>query len=650
MGKGNRNNLKRSQESVENAEKYLAREKSKAKKSKFDKLIAVAVIALVAVIVLTLALSVMSEAGLFLRMQNGATAGEISVDGAMMTFFMNDYIMNWYTNSDYSYYVGYFSLDLTRDLRLQKYGDSSATGYAYETSFLGSFKGTWYDYFWSLVKEETEMYIIYANAAKANGITITDEDKAEIEETLKGIDTNLNSLGVSYADWYGTGVNKGVARRCYELKYLAANFAEKLQADLEAEAEKNQDGIVDYREEHKETFYTADCLTYTISKTSKGMTDEAFDNAVKAAKEAADKIAAAKTPAEFVELVEKYESESKAADKTEATTTTKTETTSAKTETGSEETETTDPYEKYKEEIKYETETGTNADNKLNDFLFGNEETGTDAVEPAEKNDAIVIEETGTTTEKVTTTTKKETATTEANKTKSATDSETESATETASKAETETKAETEKKENNGVITHDTYKVTVYFVYEPMHYETELTHSFSYLVSDSKDAIANFIEKFKANETKDLDAFIEVAEKMYEEIHADEDHNHSSDEMFVYDKLEKQAANAFNTSYKVLNEWVESADRKAGDISEPIEIKITSTDSTTNKVTTKTQYGVIFFKEHNGETWYETAKAGLVYDMTEDWYEAQRKANPVEFGNMVDSIETAKPFLALLGY
>ena len=50
MGKGNRNNLKRSQESIENAEKYLAREKSKAKKSKFDKLIAVAVIALVAVI------------------------------------------------------------------------------------------------------------------------------------------------------------------------------------------------------------------------------------------------------------------------------------------------------------------------------------------------------------------------------------------------------------------------------------------------------------------------------------------------------------------------------------------------------------------------------------------------------------------------
>ena len=611
----------------------MGKQKTMAKKSKFDKFIAIAVVALAVIIVLTLAASVMSEMGLFLKVQTAASAGEVSIDGAMMSFYLNDYIMNWYNSyGSYASY-GYISIDITSDLSKQQFAPKGS----YDSMFLGEFEGTWYDYFMSSVKPTVERTVIYANNAKKNNLSLDAEDKAEIEEILKGIDTNLNSLGISYSDWYGNGVTKNVVRRCYELSYLAAKYEEKIIADYEAQAESNTGDIIEYRENNKSDFYTVDCLTYTISKTSKGMTDEKFDEWKATAKEFANNMAAAKSPEEFVSLVEKYESENKT---TTATTTTTTSATEA-TETESTEAESTNAWDKYETEIKYETETGTNADNSLNDFFFGNEETGTDAVEPAEKYDGTIVEEEGTVTEKVTT------AATTATKKEATTESSSESSSD--SESESGTKAESTTT-NSSVNTYDSYKVTVYYVMEPMHFETALTHNFSYLISNDKDAITKFIENFNANEKKDVDAFIEIADKISADLHSGEDHEHSDDEMFNYDILEKSAAGAFTTNYKKLNDWIEAADRQNNTLSDIIEIKITSTDSTTNKVTTKTQYGVIFFKDHAGETWYESAKSGLVNQWIDEWYANEQKDNGVKFTDAINQIDTAKPFLATIGY
>lgn len=607
----------------------MGKQKTMTKKSKFDKFIAIAVVALAVIIVLTLAASVMSEMGLFLRVQTAASAGEVSVDGAMMSFYLNDYIMNWYNSyGSYASY-GYISIDITSDLRKQQFAPKGS----YDAMFLGEFTGTWYDYFMSSVKPTVERTVIYANNAKKNNLSLDDEDKDEINEIIKGINDNLNSLGISYSDWYGNGVNKNVVRRCYELSYLAAKYEEKMIADYEDLADNSPDDIVEYRENNKSDFYTADCLTYTISKTSKGMTDEEFDNWKATAKEYANGIAAAKSPEEFVSLVEKYESESK--EKETAATTGTTATTSA-TESESTETESTDPWDKYETEIKYETETGTDADNRLNDFLFGKEETDTDGnvvetVKPAEKYEGTIIEEEGTVTEKATTGSST-TAATESS------ESESESSSESASGTTT-----------NSANTYESYKVTVYFVMEPMHFDTELTHNFSYLISNDKDAITKFIENFKANETKDVDAFIEIAGKMYDDIHASEEHEHSDDEVFSYDIIEKSAAGAFTSNYKKLNDWVEDAKRVNNELSDIIEIKITSTGSD-NKVTTKIQYGVIFFQDHAGETWYESAKTGLIGEWVDEWYAKEQKENGVKFTNAINNIDTAKPFLATIGY
>ena len=616
----------------------MGKQKTNSKKTMTDKLVAIAVIALVAVIVLTLAVSVMSELGVFIRLQNAVEVGEVQIDGAMMSFFMNDYIMNWYTEN--AAYAAYFSVDLTSDLRNQKFGQ---TGY-YETSFLGSFTGTWYDYFMTQVKSEVETFVIYANAADQNNISLDDEDRAEIDEVIEGIDKTLKAYGVSYSEWFGKGVTKRDVRRCYELKYKAKKFAEFFQDKLENEV--TDDEIVNYRESNKELYYTADCLTYTITSSSKGMTAEQFAESKKFAKESADAIAKATSPEQFLEFVESYEVALKEKQESEAATATSSETESVTTtETQSaaatESTETKDPYEEYKEVIKYETETGSNADNKLNDFLFGNEETGSDKIEAAGTNEAIVIEESGTVTEKETTTAKPTTPKEELTTAGEADSDGTETATET----ETETKSTTP-----GVKTYDTYNVTVYFVIDAAHFDKELTHSFSYLVTDNKDVLSKFIEKFNANATKDSDAFVEIANAYYEEIHASEDHEHKDDEMFAFDKIEKQAANYFTANYKSLNEWVEDAARTDKTLSDIIEITIKETNSTTKEETTKTHYAVLFFEGHDGETWYESAKSGAVNEKVEAWYEQQLIENPVNYGDIVNNIDTAKPFLALMGY
>ena len=656
MGKGNRNSQKRALDRTQNAEQLLAMQKAKSKKSMKDKAITIAIVAIALVIAATLLFSTLSETGIFIRNTTVMYSDEITVDAAMMSFFLNEYIMNWYSN--YYSYMSFFSVDLTQDLKTQKYGDTSK-GYAYETYFLDqSFQGTWYDYFMKPVRTQVEQYIVYATAGKfvtEKDLSLTAKQKKEIDDIIKNISDNLALRSLSFSDYYGKGVKESDARRCYELIYLASNFATYYREKLEGEV--TQDEIVEYREDNKATFYTADVLSYTIKETAKGITDKQYDDACAAAKAAAEAIAQAKSPAEFVALIEKYENSLKETNKkdetetetdtdTDATEVTESVETTEATESESESsTETGDSskLDKYKDTIEYEDGTG----NELNDFLFGNEETGTGAIAPAEKGDVTIIEETGEETEKATTTTAPSSKTIE----------ETESDSND-SESESETETETDKKDSNK---YKTYTVTVYYVLEPMHYDTALTHNFAYLISDAKANIVDFTKAFNIAiaENKDKpdaeketgsDLFLRIAEERYNAIHEDENHQHSSSEIFAFNKFEKQAAGWFvtngSTSYKDIDTWLESADRKDGDLSEVFTLNIVSTDST-GKTTTSTQYAAAYFESHGDETWYVTAFDGAVTENFNEWYEDWLKTNNLKVDDAVNSISTKKSIYTL---
>lgn len=602
MGKGKRNSQKRTEEINQNSEMYLEKQKNETKKSHADKTIGIVCAVFALLIALILVFNVIVDNGVFLRSKDAAKTENVEVDAAMMSFFLNQYIIDWYSNDYMTLYYNLYlnnkvlDLDLSKSFREQTISKDVATylGTQYEGS-------TWYDYFVSAVMEQVDMYVIYANAAIADGLTLSKEDKAEIEETVKTINDTILTEGSSYAARYGQGVKKSDVRNCYELIWLASNYAEYKQEQLENALEADDSAVHTYVDENKGSFYSAEVLSYDISVSSKDFAnDAAYDLAVQLAKESADKIAAAKTPAEFVEFVEAYEKENRInteADESE---------TGSESETLSPEEELESKIEELKSTINYQT-----GDDELYAWLFGEA--------PAEEGDVKVIEEIETTTKKAETEAATESAS--ESETESATeagepaaqsdetDTETDAASEAASESESASEAETETVEATADV-DEVFTVTVYLVTRPNGLDKTLTHDFAYLVVNEKEIAEDFLASFKAGEMNS-DRFYDLAEEKYNAIHSDKDHEHSDSEMFEYNSLEKQGEGVFNATYAVLNDWVEADDIANNTVSDIIEIQVD--DETV-------QYGVIYFAQHGDELWYANAFSTVVAEQLEEWY------------------------------
>lgn len=399
MGKGNRNKQARAQDRMDNPEAYLDERKrsqsnnhsngAKSGKNKTGMSVAV-VVALILVCVIIIgafAAAFMNSAGIFLRATDAISTENFEVDGAMMNFFFNDYIMNWYSQNALYVQYGMISVNFALNLKNQAIG----SGY-YDSALCGGFEGTWYDYFLAQTAEELTIYLEYAEGAKAAGIELTEEDKSEIDTVMENLNASIKEANASYSTWYGPGVKEKDVRRCYELIYLAARFNDVKVEELQAALDKEEDVVKKYPDEHKEDFYFAEYLSYTITeKSSDYENDEQFNNAVTKAKENAEKIAAAKTPEEFFELVQTYEEtveEEEESDTSETESSTKEETTTAE-----------PTIDDYKGSISY----GTSSD--LEKWIFE---------EAASENDVKVLEEEKTeevtesgSSEKKTVTTKK---------------------------------------------------------------------------------------------------------------------------------------------------------------------------------------------------------------------------------------------------
>jgi len=570
-------------------------------KTKKDKAVAIACIVFVVLIVAVFAVTAMNETGLFIRMTKNVSGATIDVDGAMMSFFMNDSIVNFYNNY-YAYMMyGLISLDLTKDL-------SAQTVSATDAYYTGATSGvTWYDYFLSSVKSEVSYYVTLAEAAKNvkdKDLSLTKEDYAEIDGIIKDITASLKENGASYSDWYGKGVTKKDVRKCYELIYLATNFAEYMQEKYELELDEDTDNKIvnKYVEDHKEDFYTAEVLKYVISVAgNKYETDALYDAAVLKAKDAAAKISGATGIEEFFSLIEEYESEL-AETETEETTegtgeTTTEDTTEDVTTEGTTKEETSEPTLEEKVEdnkVVIEYESG----NDLGDWLFGSEDNSA-----AEEGDCSYFVETETKEE----TTKK---TKEVEET-------TEGAT-SGSSSSSSSSSSTAKK------TYEVTNVTIYYVLSPSSINTDKTHDFGYIVSSDKKSLETFVQKLNeaiksGKMTKEK--FVEIAEALKGELSSDIT-------TFEYNSGEKQAEGVFKDTYKAMNEWLEDDARKDGDISDILTIKVDS--KTTN-------YAVLFFEGHNEATWYVAAYAGVVSEKFDEWYEAELKAKPLTFNT--DALE-----------
>ena len=231
-------------------------------------------IAIAAVILLSVAVSLMTANGVFLRAQTAMKSDNYRVSGTMMNY----YFKNTYSSfvSENSSYLSYYGLDTSASLKSQYLDPSDES------------QGTWFDYMMAQTQAQVEEYLIYCEEAEVRGIELDDEDMENIKAELEMYKTYASAYGYStnsyVANMFGKGTKLSDVKKALKLTALAnkckAVVGEELEAaisdeDIDAEYEANSldYDLVDY------TFYTFDVTYADAAEKVLGKSDYTEDEA-----------------------------------------------------------------------------------------------------------------------------------------------------------------------------------------------------------------------------------------------------------------------------------------------------------------------------------------------------------------------------------
>ena len=253
MGKSNRI---KSEKAAQPAKTVSTKTNKKKESSTLYSLLvaAIAVFVVVMVVVTTI-----TSSGLLMRASKAIYSDNYKINGNMLKYmFVTKYeqFMN-----DYSGYMTYLSLDTTKPLKDQKFGEND------DAALLGEFEGTWFDYFMSSAKTEAEQMLIYCEVADEKGITLDKDDKKEIDDAISQIGLLANSYGYTIDAYvtmlYGEGIKVKDIRSTIELSTLAAKCAEEIDAELMDKI--TDDRIAAKYEDNKQVFNVVDFAAHIIT-------------------------------------------------------------------------------------------------------------------------------------------------------------------------------------------------------------------------------------------------------------------------------------------------------------------------------------------------------------------------------------------------
>ncbi len=312
MGKSNRIRASHAEKSISNPIKP----KKKTGMPLWLKTTIAAVVA--AVVLLTCVFGVLSANGVMMRYRYPVRSDNFKFSGNMMSYLYQTQYQN-FTNQ-YSDYMSYFSLNTAESFKEQKFGDTSS-GKGYETQFLGQFEGTWFDYFMNLATEQAKQTLIYCEEAKARGIELDDEDKAELNESIDTIKSTATMYGYStnayVSNMYGKGVSLNDIKKVMKLSLLAQKcmltISEEINngitdTDIQKTYEETPDDfdLIDY------SYYTAEVNYEDVAaeilgsdhteaelKENKDKVLEAYKKEIAEAKELANKLKDMTSVADF---------------------------------------------------------------------------------------------------------------------------------------------------------------------------------------------------------------------------------------------------------------------------------------------------------------------------------------------------------------
>lgn len=166
------------------------------------------------------------------------TVGETPVSIGMYNYYYTCISQNYITYAGY----GYYDIDTTKD-----YSQQTCTTDDGEEI-------TWAQRFENETLDQIQYITAYYEDAVAHGVTMTDEQKKNIDTSLDGLKASATSAGKSvdayiastYGDYCGTATLRKMLEQCY----VAENYYQQKQLDTTVTTEEEQK----YFDEHKEDY------------------------------------------------------------------------------------------------------------------------------------------------------------------------------------------------------------------------------------------------------------------------------------------------------------------------------------------------------------------------------------------------------------
>ena len=270
--------------------KLLAQQEEMAKKAKSKRRWTwgtVGVIALIAAIIIL-------NSGLMYSSTKAVTVGDTKYSPAEMNYYYANQYLNFYNT--YGSYASIFGLDTSNGIAGLK--DQPCT--------MMDDGSTWFDYFMDGALNDVKQVNALVKYAKANNISLTEEELAAVDEQIAVFDTYAEAYGYSNADnflgaQYGTGVTTDVMRKAIIDAELAGKAAAQYADGLEYTAEELE---AEY-ETLKESYDTYQYASYLISAEKAEGETEVSEEALKQAKGTANLVFGAynknKEAADYVE-------------------------------------------------------------------------------------------------------------------------------------------------------------------------------------------------------------------------------------------------------------------------------------------------------------------------------------------------------------
>lgn len=267
--------------------KTLAEQEAAKKKAKSNRRWTLGTIG----VILLIALILFLNSSFLYTHTTAISVGDASYSPAEVSYVYANRYYNWIQS--YGSYASIFGLDTSTGI----------AGLKQQECPMYDDGRTWRDYFMEEARSELSQMTVLCAWADANGVTLTDEEIAEVDDSIATLDSNARAGGYASGDKYfsanyGTGVTSAIVREMALKSALANKASSEYAASLEytdAELEEHYQSFDGAQDKFSFSYYLVNAekveSTDADGNTSSAVTEET----TAAAKEAADDILTAYT-------------------------------------------------------------------------------------------------------------------------------------------------------------------------------------------------------------------------------------------------------------------------------------------------------------------------------------------------------------------